>query len=212
MHRIDCLNRLNPFDLSGLVVRAVLASGALALAACASSTRSPVPPPGAMTLPAPLQAQPNETLEDVLVTLGDETWRCAREPSLSEHTVPSDSTLRWVEVGSAGTLVDRMRRNVGEVLPGGYFVAYDGSFAHAAAIRESQVRANTLTWARYRVRSEAGARPASGRFANLSSIVRVETTGGLPPNPACTDEGLHLLVPYRATYLLYRASSVPAQQ
>ncbi|WP_206956905.1 DUF3455 domain-containing protein [Trinickia acidisoli] len=198
------MTRLSFFAVSASVA---LASSMIGLAGCASTAAHSIQPSANSALPTELRVGPKQSLDDVLVTLGDETWRCARaavDPASS--AVRSNSALQWVQVGSAGTLVTRKRRNVGTVLPGDYFVAYDGSFVKAIVTHQSQVDANTLTWARYSVQYDGNASPAQGRFAHLSSILRIETTGGLPPNPRCMHEGLQLLVPYSATYLLYRAS------
>jgi hypothetical protein len=49
----------------------------------------------------------------------------------------------------------------------------------------------------------------AGRFANITSIQRVQTSGGLPPDPVCTVERTALYVPYSATYLFYRRGQPP---
>ncbi|MFP6560933.1 DUF3455 domain-containing protein [Paraburkholderia sp. B3] len=192
-----------PFYVYAAPLAFVLGVGSLG--GCATSAHTPALTNA--TLPGELRTDPDQTLDQVLVTRGDETWRCERD----DTDAPGSATatgggLRWTQEGSAGTLVDRARQNVGTVLPGGYFVAYDGSFVKVQVERQSQVDANTLTWARYDARRD-GSSPGSGRFARISSIERIDTVGGLPPEPYCRHEGLRLLVPYSATYLLYRTSS-----
>jgi hypothetical protein len=190
------------------VMPLVIASFAGGLSGCASTH---VAEPASATLPAELRIGPEQTLDQVLVTRGDETWRCERDSGDARVIAAgTQSALRWAQVGSAGTLVDQARQNVGNVLPGGYFVAYDGSFVRAQMARQSQVNANTLTWVLYSVPHDAGTRFDPRRFARISSIERIATAGGLPPDPRCSHEGLRLLVPYSATYLLYRTTaSVP---
>ena len=80
--------------------------------------------------------------------------------------------------------------------------------ACARLARQSQVDANTLTWALYDVVQRApGEATGQGRFASITAIARIDTTGGMPPNPRCTHEGLRLLMHYSATYLMYRMSA-----
>ncbi|WP_164707853.1 DUF3455 domain-containing protein [Paraburkholderia phosphatilytica] len=189
----------------------------LAVACGASLTGCATPPHSSnssastnIELPVELKTGTEQTLDDVLVTRGDETWRCERADSPAANKASNEAAspptdLRWIQTGSAGTLVDRARQNVGKVLPGGYFVADDGSFVKAEVARQSQVDANTLTWALFSTQGTGEPTFTRGRFAGISSIQRIDTVGGLPPNPRCTHEGLRMFVPYSATYLLYRA-------
>jgi hypothetical protein len=180
-------------------------SALLALAACAT----PAPPPTANTvLPAALQVGQGEALAQVLTTRGDETYRCERIKVGAPGDVAGPNTqLTWVQAGSEATLVDADRQSIGTVTPGDYFVAYDGSYVKTVLNGQAQVAANTLTWTRYKARYNAGTRSGEGRFANVTSIQRIDTTGGLPPVYDCTLEGSRLLVPYSATYMLYRAAA-----
>lgn len=158
-------------------------------------------PPANDTLPVSLQAQPQEVLQDALTAVGDEVWDCRR----------SAGALTWVATGSEATLVDQARQSVGTVVPNRMFSAYDGSYVIGRVTGDEAVTAGALPWQRLAARFNAKASEGDGRFAKTSSVQRVLTSGGLPPNPACDQEGQSLYVPYSATYLFYRAADPAAE-
>ncbi|WP_186310912.1 DUF3455 domain-containing protein [Paraburkholderia sp. BCC1886] len=188
----------------------LLALGVALLGTAACTT--PYLPPADADLPVTLRAGPNQHLDRALTARGQSLYECRRD----------GKALSWSREGDLATLVDAQRRSVGTVAPGGYFVAYDDSYVATKPDAEAQVTAGTLVWARlvprHRIdeaqgRGANGARGAhgvtsvyrsgTGSFAQTSLIQRVDTTGGLPPNPLCTREGGTLLVPFSATYLIY---------
>ncbi|QCP52314.1 DUF3455 domain-containing protein [Trinickia violacea] len=178
--------------------------GMLALYGCATP---PAPTPTANdSLPPNLRASGDEELQEVMTTHGDETYLCRRVPSDANATeaAAASTQLLWTQSGSEATLVDTSGTSAGTVAPNHYFLAYDGSYVIVNPAGESQVSANALTWARFTTRYIATPRPREGRFADVSSIQRIDTAGGLPPQPDCDLEGAHLLVPYSATYMIYR--------
>ncbi|MFM0646984.1 DUF3455 domain-containing protein [Paraburkholderia bryophila] len=186
----------------------------LALAACATTSRTP--PTANESLPLDLRAGQNEVLQEVMTTHGDETYVCRRIKSdvpaagaaLQPGIARDGTQLLWDPLGSEALLVDARGQSVGTIAPGRYFLAYDGSYVIGKVAGESQVGANALTWVRYTARFVAARRPGEGRLADISSIQRIDTSGGLPPLPACELEGAHLLVPYGATYMFYRAKGL----
>ncbi|WP_181156749.1 DUF3455 domain-containing protein [Paraburkholderia sp. BL21I4N1] len=160
-------------------------------------------------------------LQEVMTTHGDETYVCRRiksdaaiagaasQAGASLPGIARDGTqLLWDPLGSEALLVDASGQSVGTIAPGRYFLAYDGSYVIGNVAGENQVGANALTWVRYTTRFIAARRPGEGRLADISSIQRIDTSGGLPPEPACELEGAHLLVPYGATYMFYRAKGL----
>ncbi|CAE6809783.1 hypothetical protein R75461_05594 [Paraburkholderia nemoris] len=179
---------------------ALLASAVAGCTAPPSAQRLPPSsdrvPPSNDTLPASLRATPQEVLQDALSAVGETTYECRSD----------GKRLSWTPTGSEATLVDQARHSVGTVTPGGYFIAYDGSQFVGAAAGEEIVNAGALTWERLVARDEAGARSNRGRFAKVTSVQRVLTSGGLPPVAACSEQGQSMLVPYTATYLFYRAA------
>jgi hypothetical protein len=161
-----------------------------ALAACA--TRD-VPPANA-TLPESLRTPPQEVLEDVLTAVGETFYNCRRD----------GDRLSWVGKGTEATLVDEARRNVGTIVPGPRFIAYDGSYVSGRVAAQEIVATDALPWQLIVTRRAGGAEKGAGRFAKVTSIQQVRTRGGLPPRASCTQQGISLLVPFAATYLVYR--------
>lgn len=189
-------------DRAPLTVCALLSLVALvALGGCATSAQ---PPTANDSLPADLRASPTEVLKEVLTANGDQTYVCRRTPS----AVAGGSQLLWAEQGSEATLVAADKQSAGTVVPGPHFIAYDGSYVIGTPLAEHQIGANTLTWVRYKAKFDAARRPGEGRFADVTSIQRIDTKGGLPPQPDCTVEGVRLLVPYAATYRIYHEQGV----
>jgi hypothetical protein len=179
------------------------------LALCGCATQPPQPPTANESLPDDLRASPTEVLQEVMRATGDQTYVCRRTPSAptgaATPATGDGGQLFWTEVGSEATLIDSANnRSAGTIVPGPHFIAYDGSYVIGTRLAERQVGANTLTWVRYRAKYVATPRPGEGRFADVSSIQRIDTRGGLPPQPACSVEGTRLLVPYGATYMIYR--------
>ena len=172
------------------------------------------PPTANEALPADLQANADEVLQEVVTSShGDAVYICRRTAvSLGNSLTPAapgvatDSTqLQWAETGSESMLIDGNGEGIGTVGSGYYFLAYDGSYVVGTPPAEAQVKPDTLAWARYAIKFVATPRPGVGRFANVSSIQRIDTVGGLPPQPECPQEGQHLSVPYTATYMIYRS-------
>ncbi|CBW77099.1 conserved hypothetical protein (plasmid) [Mycetohabitans rhizoxinica HKI 454] len=170
----------------------ILVSGAcaLGLAACAA----PDVPPSNSTLPASLQAKPVEVLQEVFRVHGNETYVCQR----------NGNQLSWHATGTLATLVDASRHSAGVISPGGYFIATDGSYVVTRLLAQEIISASTLPWQRLTAVHSSAEPGEAGRFANITSIQRVQTSGGLPPDPVCTVERTALYVPYSATYLFYR--------
>lgn len=190
------LRILSPFArLANRAVPIMVLASACAGCATAPSAQQRVPPSND-TLPASLRATPQEVLQDVLNAVGEMTYDCRSDGKM----------LSWTPTGSEATLVDQARRSVGTVAPGHYFIAYDGSQFVGSVAGEEIVTAGALTWERLVERASADRDKARGRFATVTSVQRVMTTGGLPPIPTCMQQGQSLLVPYTATYLFYRAA------
>ncbi|MDR6448561.1 hypothetical protein J2794_004692 [Paraburkholderia terricola] len=195
--------------VSGRATFAVLALAGL-VAACAAPTPGPMQlkvtqqqqlvPPANDTLPVSLRVEREEVLQDVLSAVGDETYSCRR----------SGPTLSWTPTGAEATLVDQARNSVGTVMPNRMFNAYDGSYVIGRLVGDESVTPGALPWQRLATRFNTGERTGEGRFARTTSIQRVLTSGGLPPDPVCGQEGLSLFVPYSATYLFYRAADPSA--
>ncbi|WXK34948.1 DUF3455 domain-containing protein (plasmid) [Mycetohabitans rhizoxinica] len=175
----------------------ILVSGACALGLAACAT--PDVPPSNSTLPASLQAKPVEVLQEVFRVHGNETYVCQR----------NGNQLSWHATGTLATLVDASRHSAGVISPGGYFIATDGSYVVTRLLAQEIISASTLPWQRLTAVHSSAEPGEASRFANITSIQRVQTSGGLPPDPVCTVERTALYVPYSATYLFYRRGQPP---
>lgn len=145
----------------------------------------------------PLSLRTTDLLDSVLHAHGQALYECRRD----EAAAPGN---HWRSEGLLATLVDTNEKSVGTLAPGGYFTAYDASYLRATPAAYLQVRANALPWVRWQAHFNAAERPPAGRFARTSTVQQVDTQGGLPPREACPIEGSTLLVPFAATFLIYR--------
>jgi hypothetical protein len=174
--------------------RAFALAACLGVMGCAQTPNAREPEPFVGGLPASLEAGTHETLLETLNAAGEATYRCE----------PAGGRLVWTPVGTEATLVDSARRNVGELVPGERFIAYDGSDVVGQVASEAIVSAGALTWQRIVAPERLNpAKAARGRFADVTSIQRVSTRGGLPPLADCSVVGLSELVPYFATYRFF---------
>lgn len=180
---------------NGATVRRASAA-VIAFASVLSGCATREVPPANSSLPESLRTPPTEVLQDALSARGETIYLCQR----------SGAQLAWVAKGSEATLVDAERRNVGTVLPGPRFTAYDGSYVEGHVAAQEVVAVDSLPWELIIARRKSGDARNQGRFSNVASIQQVRTHGGVPPQSGCPQQGLSILVPYSATYLIYRAA------
>ena len=175
--------------------RAVAAAACLWLIGCAQTPNAREPEPFIGGLPPSLAADTHEIFLESLNAAGEATYRCE----------PAGGRLVWTPVGTEATLVDSARRNVGALVPGERFVAFDGSDVVGHVASEAIVSAGALPWQHIVAPAHSHpAQSAGGRFTEVTSIQRVSTRGGLPPRADCSVIGLSELVPYFATYRFFK--------
>lgn len=192
MYDLSLADRKTPKSAIGKVLPRIAAGGILALiAGCAV----PSLPPVNNDLPEALRAPAGAVLEDILNAQGDVLYECAR----------NNNQLAWVEHGVEASLVNAGGENVGTVIPGGYFTAYDGSYVITKIAADAVVAPENLPWTRATTRFTSARRPGEGIFSRTTLIQRVDTKGGLAPTSDCALEGSANQVPYSATYMLYRS-------
>jgi hypothetical protein len=110
---------------------------------------------------------------------------------------------KWVFVAPDAELFDSRGARVGKHYAGPHWEAIDGSKVVAeVAARADAPQADAIPWLLLSARKVA---EAQGRFAQVTSIQRVNTVGGAMPGKACdaSAAGKKELVPYTADYLLY---------
>ncbi|HEY0818021.1 MAG TPA: DUF3455 domain-containing protein [Rhizobacter sp.] len=112
---------------------------------------------------------------------------------------------QWVFVAPQAELFDSQGKPSGTHYAGPHWEAADGSrIVGKVEARAEAPEAGAIPWLLLSARSVGG----TGRYASVTSIQRVNTTGGLAPSQRC-DKGMvgkTDKVPYTADYLLYASS------
>ena len=116
----------------------------------------------------------------------------------------SASGPAWAFVAPDAELLDEQRRPAGRHGAGPYWEASDGSrVVGAVKSRADAPAAGTIPWLLLATRDDG----PRGRFSAVTSIQRVNTTGGAAPDGGCNERSVGTVarVPYTADYLLYGA-------
>jgi len=109
---------------------------------------------------------------------------------------------KWVFVAPEAELFDGQGAPAGKHYGGPHWEAADGSrIVGKVEARADAPQADAIPWLLLSARSVGG----QGRFAGVTSVLRVNTHGGVAPARACTagTVGDKETVPYTADYLLY---------
>jgi hypothetical protein len=189
-----------------LVKPNTLATIAIALcsAACRPPPATPTAPAADLTCPStvpPELAPPiDQDLAFVLTGWGVQRYTCT---SSGWTFVTPDADL-FAE-GVSGLVVHHFS--------GPTWIARDTSLLVATKLAEVTVDASAIPWLLMKVIKHAGAK--DGVLAQITSIQRLETHGGLAPDAERCDAqriGLGADVPYSARYAFYRTSAVPTHR
>jgi hypothetical protein len=169
---------------------AILVSLALALCGCAAQPRLAAP-----EVPAQLRPPAGEVLFLEALGSGVQIYECA----------PSGGRYQWAFRGAELGLADREGRAIGRhYYPGPTWEAADGSkVVTEVKSRMPSPDPSAVPWLLATRKSGSG----RGLFADLASIQRVATSGGVAPPDGCAaaQAGSVTRVPYTATFYLYRA-------
>jgi hypothetical protein len=112
--------------------------------------------------------------------------------------------FEWSFVGPEALLYDEAHNELGKHYAGPTWEANDGSkVVGAVKARVDAPNAGAIPWLLLYAKSTEG----TGIFSAISSIQRVETTGGQAPQDGCdsTHQGEEARVPYTAVYFFYTA-------
>ncbi len=158
---------------------------ALAAASLASAGEPPKPPP-AIAAPA------GERLLLRARALGVQIYTCA--PSARDA-----AKLEWTLVAPEAQLRDERDRPIGKHYAGPTWEANDGSKVVGQVIARAPM-AGTIPWLLLR-----GTPSGKGVLGAVSSIQRVDTSGGAAPSDGCDDKhrGASARVPYTAIYKFF---------
>lgn len=169
----------------------------LVLAACAST--SPPPPAAAPVVPAlsaSLQPPAGQVLVMEALARGVQIYDCAAK---ADGSGPA-----WTFRAPEAVLVNHAGRPLGKHYAGPTWEAPDGSrvVGQLKASAPSPTPATAIPWLLLAAKSNSG----SGVLANVRSILRVNTHGGVAPDAPCTTDllGASMQADYTATYLFYR--------
>jgi hypothetical protein len=174
----------------------------LGLAACASSQApSPAPTPAldhAATatarphVPVALEPSVAEAVSTRAAAKGVQIYECQAEG--------------WKLVGPDAELVDDAGRPLGRHYAGPTWEATDGSKVVGELRQKVDAPGGQgVPWLLLKAKSTEG----TGAFAKVTSIQRVDTSGGKAPSQVCDAAavGTRQSVPYRATYYFYSGGS-----
>ncbi|HYC64269.1 MAG TPA: DUF3455 domain-containing protein [Reyranellaceae bacterium] len=158
-----------------------VALGALGLAITASAWAN-------TPIPAAIRPAAGEQLEMTLSATGVQIYECR--------------SGAWTFVAPDADLFDAKGRRVGHHGAGPYWQADDGSrVVGTVAARVEAPLAGTIPWLLLTTRSTG----PQGAFGKVTSIQRVDTTGGAPPATTCAHDaaGAQARVNYTAIYRLF---------
>jgi hypothetical protein len=165
----------------------------LLLAACAST------PPAAPQpeLPTALQPGRDEAHTLTVAAAGVQIYECRAGQN---GTAP-----QWAFVAPEARLFDAKGVPVGSHGAGPHWTAADGSrVVGSVKARADAPRGDTIPW----LLLATTASGPQGRFSGVTSIQRVDTTGGQAPKAGCDAGavGRQARIPYTADYRLFRRS------
>jgi hypothetical protein len=129
----------------------------------------------------------------------------ARGVQIYECRVAGDGRAAWAFVAPRADLFDDHGRPAGEHGAGPFWRATDGSrIVGTVRVRADAPRAADIPWL------QLATRPADGQpglLDRVTSILRVNTVGGIAPAEGCdaARQGRRVEVAYAADYLLYAA-------
>ncbi len=182
---------LRPWRVAPFVVTAAALGAAALLGACATSR----PAPPAVAIPASLAAPADETLQRTLDASGVQIYECRAKAG-------DASATEWAFVAPEAQLFDANGLPVGKHYAGPTWESADGSkVVGAVKAKADAPEAGAIPWLLLATHSTGGA----GAFANVTSVQRVATSGGVAPAAGCSAStlGQQVRVPYKAQYTQY---------
>jgi hypothetical protein len=145
-------------------------------------------------VPADIAPASNQKLEYVLAAKGVQIYRCDAKKD-------APGQFEWTFQAPDAILRDPGGRYVGKHYAGPTWEAEDGSKVAGTVQARHDAGPRTIPWLRLGTRSTGGA----GIFAGVTTIVRIDTNGGVAPASGCdaAEQGKILRVGYSADYNLY---------
>lgn len=172
---------------------ACLAAATALLAACQTPALKPTPP--SVVIPGNLRVPANESLVRTLWADGVQIYECRAKADGAGFP-------EWVFVAPDARLVDSNGVLVGHHYAGPTWEAGDGSkVVGAVKAKVDAPKPSDIPWLLLATHSTG----KPGLFANVTTIQRVATEGGVVPATGCgtATVGKQVSVPYKAQYAQY---------
>ena len=153
-------------------------------------------PPAAEPVPGPL-VPAGETPRLQLAARGVQIYECRRVDGVQPA---------WLFIGPEAKLFDDRGQLAGRHAAGPSWQADDGSRIVGTVVAKIVPRDDdSVPWLLLHTRSTGG----SGRFAGVTSVQRIHTSGGTTPARRCDDTSLGRVerVPYTADYVFFEGGS-----
>lgn len=163
---------------------------ALCLAAAAALPAAAIPEPSGAS--ARIRAGANEEASFMLSAEGVHVFECK----------PAAGGYAWTFVAPDVTLYEAGRSAATQTVPDQWDATSDRSSVSATVRSTQGAGGNALPWALMTARPGG----ESGLFAGVTSIQRVNTSGGVAPATGCSESsaGSEARVPLRADYYFYK--------
>lgn len=151
-------------------------------------------------VPERLQVPLNEELAFQVRAAGSQIYMCT--------AMPDSSRFEWTLKAPEADLFDNDGNKIGRHYAGPTWELTDGSKVGGRIVARADAPDHTaIPWLLLDAKSNA----RTGRLAGVSSIQRIDTTGGAPPGQPCnlTHLNVEVRVPYAATYAFYAFDGEP---
>jgi len=163
------------------------------VASCASS-ETPVP---AVDVPAKLRPNANESLAAIVSAKGVQIYECRANKDQADQ-------YQWAFAAPEADLFDARGGKIGKHYAGPHWESNDGSkIVGTVKERADAPQADAIPWLLLATKSVGPA----GSFDRVTSIQRVNTTGGVAPKDGCSRNTLGAIgrVSYSADYYFFTA-------
>lgn len=192
-HQVRTSSRLRIITLTSLALAGCTGAAGEpedAVVESQSAMRTDICPAG---VPAALVPGPDQTLKSSFTGIGVQVYICNN----------GSSGPAWTFVAPQANLLNDDGKLIGTHFIGPTWQGNDGSAVVGARLAGATVDPTAIPWLLLGATSHNG---VDGRFADVTSIQRLSTVGGLMPATGCDADHLGSIaqVPYSAQYVFYK--------
>jgi hypothetical protein len=166
----------------------------LLLVASCASLKTPTP---AVDVPAKLRPSSNESLAGIASARGVQIYECRASKEQADQ-------YQWAFVAPEADLFDARGGKIGKHYAGPHWESNDGSkIVGTVKERVDAPQADAIPWLLLTTKSVG----SSGSFGGVTSIQRVNTSGGVTPKDGCSQNTLGAIrrINYTADYYFFTA-------